>query len=121
MATTMKTCNRLVALIAVMASFACSKDDGVWTDEVYMLVAPHYVEVPSFLGTHRNKSLSVKIESENEGWFPLYASIQEFEYEEGFSYRLFVRRSSVPDPPQDGSSVEYTLIRIVEKKKETKD
>jgi len=111
----MKTCNRLIALIATMVSFACSKKDGAWTDEVYMLVAPNYVDTPGWI--HPIKSLSVKIEGENEGWFPLYASIQGFEYEEGFSYRLFVRRSSVPDPPVDGSSVEYALIRIVEKKR----
>jgi len=115
MANTMKPFNRFIALIAAMASFACSKNDGARIDEVYVLVAPHYVDTPS--GIYPNKSLSIKIEGENKDWFTLYnQGIAGFEYEEGFSYRLFVRRSSVPDPPADGSSIEYVLIRIVEKK-----
>jgi len=112
----MKTHNILVALVMIMVSLACSKKDEAWTDEVYMLVASHYVDTPGGW-IHPDKSLYVKIEGENEGWYPLYDSIQGFEYEEGFTYRLLVKRNYIPNPPADGSSIEYELIRIVEKKK----
>lgn len=94
----------------------CSKDDKVYTDEVYILVDSKYADTPSNI--YPNKSLLVKIEKESTEWIILYNNdIKGFEYEEGYTYRIFVKRSSNTNPPQDGSSVEYTLIDILNKEK----
>lgn len=39
-------------------------------------------------------------------------AIEGFEYEEGYSYTLEVRRTRVANPPMDGSRIRYTLVRV---------
>jgi hypothetical protein len=48
-------------------------------------------------------------------WQLLYEGIQGFDFEPGFNYILYVRRTHVGNPPQGGSSVVYHLIRVIEK------
>jgi len=50
-------------------------------------------------------------------WELFYDSITGFDsqYEEGFIYRIVVRRESVSNPPADASSYTYTLIEILSK------
>lgn len=46
-----------------------------------------------------------------------YDSIAGFKYQEGFKYKIKVQITSVANPPADGSSFKYKLIKIIEKKK----
>ena len=48
-------------------------------------------------------------------WTNFYDPIEGFEHEEGFLYVIEVERTHVPDPPADGSSYEYRLLRIISK------
>jgi hypothetical protein len=48
-------------------------------------------------------------------WRLFYNSIEGFTFEEGYRWRLEVERRRVPNPPADGSSVAYRLVRIVAK------
>jgi hypothetical protein len=55
--------------------------------------------------------------SESADWTLFYESVEGFSFEEGFGYELLVERSSVANPPADGSSVRYRLISVVKKSK----
>lgn len=46
-------------------------------------------------------------------WLNFYDQIQGFTYEPGYEYVLIVGSREIPNPPQDGSSREYWLIRQV--------
>lgn len=59
-----------------------------------------------------------KIGSEDWEYFYFKDDILGFEYEPGFIYDLAVKRIPVPDPPQDGSSFRYELIKILSKVKD---
>jgi hypothetical protein len=48
-------------------------------------------------------------------WRYFYDSIEGFTYEEGYRWRLEVERRRVPNPPADGSSLAYRLVRIISK------
>jgi hypothetical protein len=46
-----------------------------------------------------------------------YDAIEGFVYEPGFRYRLVVSRHAVPNPPADGSSLAYRLVRVDRKER----
>lgn len=48
-------------------------------------------------------------------WSFFYSGIEGFTHEPGCAYTLDVLRREVPDPPADGSSYGYRLVRIVER------
>ena len=47
-----------------------------------------------------------------------YDPIVWFEYREGYRYKIEVREEHVNNPPADGSSVRYTLLKIISMTKE---
>lgn len=49
----------------------------------------------------------------SEEWSFFYGPIEGFTHEEGFLFRVEVLRRKVQNPPADGSSLEYRLIRIL--------
>lgn len=48
-------------------------------------------------------------------WLNFYSDIEGFTYEPGYEYVLRVGWREIRNPPADGSSREYWLIRLVEK------
>jgi len=62
--------------------------------------------------------LQVRAENETE-WSNLYTNIQGFHYQPGYQYKLLVTVSSIKNPPADGSSLKYTLKKVMSKKKVT--
>jgi len=49
-------------------------------------------------------------------WYLFHDGIEGFTHEPGWEYVLRVARRRVANPPQDGSSVAYRLIYIVERR-----
>ena len=49
-------------------------------------------------------------------WELFYDEIEGFDYEPGFVYVLDVEVRRVADPPADGSSLAYRLVRVVDKR-----
>lgn len=51
-------------------------------------------------------------------WKPFYGTIKGFEFEAGFLYKIVVREKQLDAAkvPADASSIEYTLVKIVEKR-----
>ncbi|MFD0701640.1 DUF4377 domain-containing protein [Myroides pelagicus] len=67
-------------------------------------------------GVAEMKCLLVK-ETEDAPWELMYDTIEGFVYEEGYEYNLEIRRENVTNPPADGSSIRYVLIREISKVK----
>ena len=94
----------------VLALGACGTldpDDAVET----LVVGSETVEC---VGVAVQQCLRVKRAPEAE-WELFYDGIEGFDFEPGFTYVLEVEVREVPDPPADGSSRAYRLVRVVEK------
>ena len=50
-----------------------------------------------------------------DSWFNFFGSIENFAFEPGFVYDLQVEKTTIENPPADGSSTEYRLIRVLSK------
>ncbi len=55
-------------------------------------------------------------------WEYLYSNIEGFDFEEGFQYKLLVEEEETPkdEVPADGSSIKYTLVKVLEKNLDNK-
>ncbi|MBB1140513.1 DUF4377 domain-containing protein [Myroides sp. WP-1] len=82
-------------------------------DIVTMFIGPKKVDCT---GVGPMKCLQVK-ETEDGEWTLFYTSIEGFEYEEGYNYKLEVRREDVPNPPADAPSIRYILVKEISKTK----
>lgn len=54
-----------------------------------------------------------------EGWQLFYDRIEGFDYQPGYIYKLFIKKEKLNPAtvPADGSSIKYTLVKMVEKYK----
>ena len=100
----------LTLLLAACVCTACDKDDEYeireWT-------------VASQLGIAHGAStlqpvLLVKA-NDDTSWRAVYQGIEGFDFEAGYEYRLRIKAEQLPDPPQDGSSIRYTLLEQISK------
>ncbi|MBD2705871.1 DUF4377 domain-containing protein [Spirosoma sp. BT702] len=89
---------------------ACDKND-LEAQTITMRVAEQYKDCT---GVGPQKCLWVKLE-DDPTWTLHYSGIEGFAYEEGFEYTLTVKREQVKNPPMDGSSIRYILMKVVEK------
>lgn len=55
-------------------------------------------------------------EKETDNWEYFYNTIDGFTYKKGFEYIIKVEITSVKNPPADGSSLTYKLVKIISKK-----
>lgn len=46
-------------------------------------------------------------------WNYFYDEIEGFDYHPGFVYDIQVRKKKVKNPPQDASSIKYTLVKVI--------
>ncbi|WP_223148885.1 DUF4377 domain-containing protein [Aquimarina sp. RZ0] len=67
-------------------------------------------------GVGPQKCLLVR-ESPEAEWQFFYDQIEGFEYEEGYKYKIKVSISSIKNPLEDGSSLQYKLIKVISKQK----
>ncbi|MEW5929386.1 MAG: DUF4377 domain-containing protein [Gemmatimonadota bacterium] len=104
----------LLTLLAVLlggATAACSGSPTAAPEEVTLLVAPFQRECQGMVAM---QCMQVK-ERPQDDWQNFYDGIEGFQYELGFSYRLRVLKTPVPNPPADGSSVSWRLLEVLEK------
>jgi hypothetical protein len=45
-----------------------------------------------------------------------YDDIEGFDYEEGYTYEIKVKKTEIENPPMDGSSIKYELLEVISKK-----
>ena len=102
---------RIITLLLV-AGFAAGCDilgpDG---GQATYLVAPNRVACQ---GAFPQECLLVKERAQDE-WQYFYDEIAGFDYQPGYSYVIQVAWREVEDPPTDGSSRAYRLLRVITK------
>lgn len=121
-----KTLNLLFLLLAVFAISSCSSDDDEKKDsvkEITIYVSSETGESYGFNSTPEECML-VKFDNPNGEWehLGLY-SIEGFTYVKGHEYELRVKMTTLANPPADGYSHKYLLVKIVQDKlvKETEN
>lgn len=53
----------------------------------------------------------------SKDWENFYAQIEGFKYEEGYRYKLLVKKTKLKNVPADAPSIKYELLRILSKKR----
>ncbi len=96
----------LASLVLGMAVAGCSES----TDTTRLWIGPARVECE---GVAPMMCLQVA-ESEDGDYRLFYDTIEGFDYQEGTSYVIDVSITEVENPPADASSLQYTLVEIVE-------
>ncbi|MFD1315397.1 DUF4377 domain-containing protein [Namhaeicola litoreus] len=76
-------------------------------------VADHLVDC---VGVAPQKCMLIR-EKQTDPWSNFYGRIDGFDYEEGFEYLIKVKETKIKNPPADGSSLKYTLIEVLRKRK----
>ena len=79
-------------------------------DEKILEVAPTKVDC---VGVVPMKCLQVR--EVGGDWQNFYAPIEGFDFVEGSRYRLQVKVTKIANPPADGSSLRYQLVRVLDK------
>ncbi len=96
--------------------FSCNDNSDIPAEEIELRVNSYTVEC---YGEMEGNCLLVqegdKTGTEDWEFFYYEDSIEGFDYEPGYVYDLMVRKITVKDPPQDGSSFRYELIRVTSK------
>ncbi|MFC7345754.1 DUF4377 domain-containing protein [Chryseobacterium zhengzhouense] len=110
MTTILKTTLPAMALFTLTY---CTTANTTGTDEKTFIVGP---ETADCTGVAPMKCLQVK-EKESGNWENFYSNIEGFTYEPGFEYTLKVRTEKIENPPMDGSSIRYILVKEISKVK----
>ena len=96
--------NRSLSLLALVLTFySC-------TSTLYL--APKQVDCT---GASDQKCYLVR-NSTDGNWIMHYQAIEGLDYEPGFSYKLKVKKHNIKNPPMDGSSFSYQMVKILEMK-----
>lgn len=110
----------LFFLIGTIFFLACSADDKKQDQYVYWVNSTKV----SCVGLASTKCLQIqKSETPDPlAWESFHGSIQGFEYEAGYIYKIVVKENHLDpaDLPADASSIEYTLVEILEKRQDLK-
>ncbi|MCJ7932343.1 MAG: DUF4377 domain-containing protein [Chryseobacterium sp.] len=100
--------------LALFAMTQCTTTAGASAaDEKTFIVG---AQTEDCTGVAPMKCLQVK-EKNSESWTHLYSNIEGFTYEPGYEYVLKVKTEKIANPPADGSSIKYTLVKQVSKTK----
>ncbi|SEW09523.1 protein of unknown function [Chryseobacterium wanjuense] len=101
-------------VLAVFALTQCKAPANASNgNEKTLIVGPQTADCT---GVAPMKCLQVK-EKPTENWTNFYSNIEGFTYEPGYEYVLQVKTEKIENPPADGSSIKYTLVKQVSKTK----
>lgn len=102
----------LLLLTGFLTVLSCDRD-AVKPTVIRMQVADHTGDCN---GPFSRKCLLVK-QNDDPDFLYFYDSIEGFTYEDGYEYTLLVQRGRVDNPPADGSSFRYRLVRQISRTK----
>lgn len=114
-----KTLNLLFLLLTVFAISSCSSDDDEKKDSVKEITIYVSSETGKSYGFNSTpeECMLVKFDNPNGEWehLGLYR-IEGFTYVKGHEYELRVKMTTLANPPADGYSHKYLLVKIVQDK-----
>jgi hypothetical protein len=87
----------------------CPSQAPSTSQEIVFTVAPDDV---ACVGIVPMRCLQVKM-GEASTWSNFYDSIDGFTFQRGTTYQLLVRATPIRNPPADGGSTHYTLLRVI--------
>ena len=113
----MKALFKYAFAFCIILTLSCSSDDEnnsielFWVDSARVNCTGAFEQLCYLI---QNNEIVI-----DDDWNFLYDSIDGFDsqYEEGFIYRIKVRREFISNPPADASSYIYSLIEIISKEK----
>ena len=102
-----------VAPVAQAGTRVAAGDDPVVTGRsiVTLYVAPKLVDC---VGVVPQKCMLVREKGEQKFTY-FYDTIEGFDYEPGYKYKLRVRKTPIANPPMDASSIKWTLVKQLSK------
>lgn len=110
----MKNILKLLPVVVLFLFTQCKPmPNSSSADEMILIVASQTVDCT---GVAPMKCLQVK-EKESDSWENFYSNIEGFTYEPGFEYILKVKKEKIENPPMDGSSIKYILVKQISKTK----
>ena len=114
-----KTRNVFFCILLIVSAMltSCINDDEPSDKQktVTIYVSAETRQATTGFGSTEHECMLVKEKGESS-WRPYnFGGIKGFTYEKGFDYELLVTKTIYANPPADGSSFDYTLIKIVSK------
>jgi hypothetical protein len=114
----MKNTKLILARIFILLNFfliiqcAASANSDTGNEKTFIISS----QTVDCTGVAPMKCLQVK-EKATDNWSNFYSNIEGFTYEPGFEYILKVKTEKIENPPADGSSIKYILVRQISKTK----
>lgn len=108
--------NRILLLLFTLSFFFTSCNSSAEKTEKLVIAS----EQGDCVGVVPMKCLLVKKEGV-QNWEFFYNSIEGFNYEPGYEYVLDVKVEKIENPPADGSSLKYILVKEVSKTQKTSE
>lgn len=108
----------LLVLVCLFSLTGCSEDEvpGNKVEMIKMDVSAE-TKINSFPGSSEPiEYLLAKEEKESEYRTFGFLEIRGFQYEKGYEYKLLVEKTTLINPPADGSDVRYRLIEVLSKR-----
>lgn len=102
-----------ITVIFILTQCKPMQNNSSSEDEKTFIIASQTVDCT---GVAPMKCLQIK-EKESDSWGNFYSNIEGFTYEPGFEYVLKIKTEKIQNPPMDGSSIKYTLVKQVSKTK----
>lgn len=99
-------------LMAFFLLQSCSSTKKM--DENIIFIAPYTKTCNA--GIMKKDCYLVKWSKNQEQWEYFYNEIENFIYEKGYFYTLKINVKEINNPPADASSLQYNLIKILDKK-----
>lgn len=100
----------ILLFISAFALGACDKNDDYtvreWTVASQLGISH---------GFHTLQPVLLVKANDETSWRAVYEGIEGFDYEPGYEYKLRIKAKQLPEPPQDASSVRYSLLELISK------
>lgn len=104
----------LLLVLISLPIFSCSTDDS---KETLLLRVNHHQQTAVGVGPTLVYLVQQDETIGTEQWLPLHDEIAGFEFEPGYMYDLLVTREFIGYTLEDGSSVRYSLDKVIRKEK----
>lgn len=102
---------QILLLITIGILFSCSNDDGNESQTIDMRIN-HYQNTGMAVGPVLTLLVQEDDAIGTNNWSKFYTNIEGFNYVPGKIYNLSVMVEQINNPPADGSSLKYTLLKV---------